>query len=145
MPIRDPISIAHDAMTALLNADSAISLYNWRPWESNTPHANLPRGYVNVSSKSAMNEAALPQGMRFEVVIESKPQVALDPLKTAEVLGQICRSDLAAALTALITDGSITFLGRAEDLELDQSIVGETRQYKFIFMLYSEWNVIYGP
>jgi hypothetical protein len=143
--IFDPITIAHNAITALFNSDAAISGYNWRAWEDNNPHQVLPRGYVNVSTTSAMDEAALPEGFRFEVVLEAKPQVVLDANKVATVLGHITRPDLAAVLTALITDGSITFVGRSENLELSQAIVGETRQYKLMFTLFGEWNVVWTP
>lgn len=141
----DPVSKASDAMVALLAADAFIVSLNWRDWENNTDHAALPRGYVNVSGRSALDNAWLPEAFRFEIIIEAKPQVALDKEKLATVLGHITRLDLATALNALIVDGSLTFEGIAEELELSREIVGETRQYKFMFNLYGQWQVAYVP
>ncbi len=136
----DPLTKLGNAVCALLAADSFISSYGWAPFENNSA-ANLPRGYVNVMAQSSMHEAWLPDQFEVEIVIEGKPKQITDPEKISTVLGHVTRPDLAAALTALMTDGSLTIFGKAENLRLAQSIVGEMRQYKMTFNLFGQWNV----
>lgn len=141
--IFDPLTIASNALVALLQADAALSSFNWKPWDDNNPHQNLPRGFVNVSARSALDDAWMPNAFNFEVIIEAKPQVDLDANKMANLLAQITRLDLSSTLNALVTDGSLTFEGIAESLDLSRVLVGETRQYKMGFTLHGQWQVVH--
>jgi len=140
----DPLTIVGTAVTALLASDTFIAGYNWQMFESNV-RAVLPRGYVNVAAASALDEAWLPESFEIEVVLEGQPKQLTSPEATSTILGHITRPDLATALDALVTDGSMIFLGRAERLRLAQSIVGEMRQFKLAFLLHGQWNVQYVP
>jgi len=138
--ISDPLTLAGTALTTLLGQETLLAPYNWQPYESNVP-AEGPRGYVNVNAQSALNEAYLPERLEFEIVFEGAPKTLTSAEAVAIALSHVTRWDISDALTALITDGSVTFVGRAEDLRLTQSIVGQIRQYKVGFVLFISWNV----
>lgn len=141
----DPCTLANEAMAGLLQADAFIAALNWRSWENNVEHATLPRGYVNVSCRSALDDADNAERFEFEVVVEAKPQTDLNREMLATILGHCIRPDLKTALTARITDGSLTFLGKPESLQINQRIAGELRVWSVTFVLHGTWNVAWIP
>jgi hypothetical protein len=142
--IIDPATKLAGAVATLLANDPNITGYNWQRWESDADVAQ-PRGYVNVNFASALVDAAAPDEFTVEVVFEGKPKKASASDAVAEAMGQIRRSDLASALMTLITDNSITLIGKAQQLALRHTITGDIRRRTLTFVIFGQWNVAYVP
>jgi hypothetical protein len=142
MPIIDPATKLANAIVGLFNSDPALAGYNWQSWESDVD-VEQPRGFVNVNFIAALVDAASANEFQVEVVFEGKPKVASPSDAVAEVIGHISRPDIAAVLQALITDGSITLYGKAQNMRLQHQITGDLRRRTVSFVIFGHWNVAY--
>lgn len=143
--ILDPCTTIATAVKALLISDAILTAYGWQEWESDAAIV-LPRGYINVAMAQELVVAG-PGVEKFdiELVFEGKPKKGSPSNAVAEVLGQCKRPDLAAAIQALITDGSVVFSGGAEMLRYKQVIKGDLRTRTISFSLFGVWAVTWGP
>jgi hypothetical protein len=146
-PILDPLTTAENALISFLMTEPALTAYNWQKWDSDVA-VKQPRGYVNVNATSPLaygvgSTDPAPTQLAYEVVLEGKPKRTTLDVPFAVLVSMLAKVDLETQLNSFVSDASLFFMSRAENMALQQVIEGDLRVRRVNFMLFVIWSVGY--